>query len=740
MKRRLPARCHFIFLALAPASALHAAGCPVEPYLPPPPAGAQSSLTADNASIDEDDTALARGNVRLERDEQALEAPVLRYERGTGHVRAAEGLRYYRPGLSLKAEYADIRIDERSGVFENTEFALPESGGRGSAARIESLDGERVRLREADYSTCGGEDKAWRLTADRIELNRDSGRGEAFDTVLRIRGLPVFYSPYLNFPIDDRRHSGFLTPTLGHSGENGAELATPYYFNIAPDRDATLTPRLLAERGLQLAGEYRYLNRHSRGEAVAEFLPGDDVTGENRSLFAFRHEGRLGRRLAVAVDYIKVSDDRYFEDLDNTLARNAASHLERSLRFTAVRPGIRFSALARNFQTLEDERGSFDTEPYEQLPRARLSLLSPTHPWHAGLDAEFNDFRHDRAPEGRRYDLRPRLGWGIDRGGWYASTEAFYRYTRYDLDNPPAGTEAVENRDLSGMTADTGLRFGRRLANGWVQTLEPRLFYLYNEYEDQSVLPLFDTGAPDLHFERLFANNRFVGTDRIGDANQATLAVTSRFLDPVSGRTLLRFDLGRAYGFHDLRVRLPRRSALGYGDRHSDVVFNVEAAPARNWHGGATASVDPGGERADRVAVRLGYRGDDATRVDLAYRFYRDFRPDETGTGLETLEQTGISAVLPVSERWKLIGRWNYSLERRQSVETLGGLAYRPSCCWAVRAAWRRYPRNDEGDYDTAIMLQVELTGLGRFGDDIESLLDRGKVSGYSDYSDVRFP
>lgn len=737
MKPRFFARRHFILLALAPASGLHAAGCPVDPYLTLPPSGIQSSLTADSASIAENDTAIASGNVRLERDDQVLEAPTLRYERDSGRVVAAEGLRYSRPGLSLKAEYADILIDARKGVFKNAEFALPESGGRGKAARVESLDGERLRLEDTDYSTCGGDDKAWRLTADRIELDRGSGRGEAFDTVLRVRDWPVFYSPYLNFPIDDRRHSGFLTPTLGHSGENGLELAAPYYFNLAPDRDATVTPRLLAERGLQLSGEYRYLNRHSRGEAVGEFLPDDDVTGEDRNLFSFRHEGRLSSDVAVSVDYTKVSDDHYFEDLDNTLARSAESQLERAVRFTMARPGMRFSLLAQNFQTLEDDRGDFDTEPYERLPQARLSLLSPTHPWHVGADAEFTSFQHDRNLEGRRYDLRPRLGWGVDRGGWYARSEAFYRRTNYDLKR---STEPVVSRGLPGATAETGLRFNRRMNNGWIQTLEPRVFYLYNAFEDQSDLPLFDTGVPDLHFDRLFANNRFVGTDRIGDANQATLAITSRFLDPTSGRTLLKIDLGRAYGFRDQRVQLPQQSVLGYDGRHSDVVINVETAPTRYWHGGATTAVDPGDGRANRIGARVGYRGDDATRVDLGYRFYRDFRPNEDGTDLETLEQADISAALPISERWKLIGRWNYSLDRRQSVETLAGVTYRPSCCWALRTAWRRYLSDDEGNYDTAIMLQIEFTGLGRFGDDIESLLDRGKVSQYSGYNDVRFP
>ena len=731
-------RRHFILLALIPASGAHAAGCPVAPFIAPPAPGEESGLTSDTAET-YDHVAEARGDVRLVYGDQAVAAPRLRYERDTGRVLAESGLRYARPGLSLEAAFADVFIDDRTGVFENADFALTDSGGRGHADRIESLDADAIRLHDADYTTCAGPDPAWRLNADRIDLDRGTGRGEAFGTVLRLHDWPVLYSPYLNFPIDDRRHSGFLTPTLGHSGENGLELATPYYFNLAPDRDATVTPRLLSERGLQVAGEFRYLNRHSRGEVVGEYLPGDDVTGDDRSLFAFRHEGRLTPGLAVRADYTRVSDDEYFEDLDNTLARSSQSQLERTLQLTAARPGVRFSLLAQDFQTLEDDRGGFRAEPYARLPQARLSLLSPTHPWHVGLDAGFASFRRDQALDGLRYDVHPRLGWGIDRGGWYAETEAAYRYTRYDLDTP-AGTDSIRDREIPSLTAESGLRFTRRLGNGWVQTLEPRAFYLYNRYEDQSGLPVFDTGVPDLHFDRLFADNRFVGGDRIGDANQVTLAVTSRFLDPASGRTLLKLDLGRAYGFRDLRVDLPQRSALGYGDRHSDVVANVEASPWPRWHAGATVAYDPDDDRANRSAARIGYREDDGTRLDLGYRLYRDYRPNEAGTSFQTLEQTDISAVVPVGERWKLIGRWNYSLERRQSVETLAGLAYRASCCWAVRTAWRRYVRNDEGDYDNAIMLQIELTGLGRFGDDIESELDRDIVSDYSGFSDVRFP
>ncbi len=725
----------------------HEFACSIKPIIPPAAADAKPTLTltADQATLDENGQASASGSVRLEKDGQALEAPELNYNRKTSRATAEKGLLYYRPGINLSAESADVNINEETGRFGNTQFALTENGGRGHAERVESLGAGMFELHVADYSTCPGEKKAWRLSAERIELDQQEGRGEAFDAVLRVFEWPVFYTPYISFPIDDKRHTGFLLPVIGLSGRNGFELATPYYINIAPGRDATVTPRLLTKRGVQLGGEFRYLNPHSVGRVVGEYLPSDSAFGSDRSLFQFEHVGRFGRHFGIEADYTRVSDDEYFEDLGSDLSSTSQSQLERALELTFAATGVRFSALVRNFQTLEDDRGTqtFRLEPYERLPQAQLSLKSPTAPLYVGLDTQFSNFQRDDSVDGLRYDVRPRLGLGTDRGYWYAHSEASYRYTRYALRDTPTGADDTLDRQIPSFSTESGLRFERLLQNGWLQTLEPRVFYLYNGFDAQDELPVFDTGIPDLRFDRLFSDNRFVGRDRIGDANQVTLGLTSRFIDPDDGRTVVNLNLGRIYGFSPIDVRLPQRSPIGFGERHSDIVANAEYAPLRNLYSSLTLQYDPEDARFNRGSVRAGYRDDAGRRLDVGYRYYRDFRAAsvQSPTGpFETLEQTDILLKLPVSQRLKLFGRWNYSLENSQSVQTLGGLEYRPSCCWAMRGAWQRFVRNQEGEYDTGIFFQIELTGLGRFGDNIEKLLDRDTVDTDSGFNGFLYP
>ena len=714
--------------------------CVIEPVIAPPPEGAESSLTADNAVLDEQGVAHASGNVRLERGTQALQAPTLSDNRKTSRTQAPNGLRYYRPGVNLEARSADVNIDQRSGRFEQARYGLPDSGARGNARRVESFGSGRLQLTDADYSTCPGRDtaKAWRLTAERIELDRASGRGQAYDAVLRLFDWPVLYTPYIDFPIDDRRHTGFLLPTFATSSDRGVELAAPYYINLAPDYDLTLTPRVMTDRGLQVAGQFRYLREHAHGTALAEYLPSDTDYGDDRYLYELRHQGRLGEHFALGVDYTRVSDDAYFDDLSSQLSRSSQSQLPQRARLSFAAPGVRFAARVQEFQTLDDEDNNalFRLDPYEQRPQARLSLASPTAPLRIGLDAEAANFDRDNSVTGTRYHLRPRLSLATDRGGWYAHSQASYRYTRYRLDNVPAGVDERAQREVFGASAEVGLRLQRRLDNGWLQTLEPRAFYLYNGFDDQDDLPLFDTGVPDLHFERLFADNRFVGTDRIGDANQLTLGLTSRLIDPTDGRTVARFDLGRIYGFSPLDVRLPGRSPVGFGERHSDVVAGVEYNPWTTLHSGLVLQYDPDDARVNRAGLRAGYRDDAGRRLDIGYRLYRNYRPlDRRGgrAGLETLRQTDLLFTLPLTDRLAAFGRWNYSLENSRNVETLGGLQYRASCCWAVRGALRRYLRDDfdnnESDYDTAFLLQIELTGLGQFGDDIDTVLEREENS-----------
>lgn len=764
--------------ALAPKPSIAAEmGCAVDtPPIALPEPSADSTLVADQASL-QDEVAEATGNVRLERNGQALEAPFVRYDRKSGRAQARDGLQYYRPGVFLTADSGDVLVNDETGEFKQANYSILTNGGRGQAATVNALGGGRFELTDADYTTCDGETKAWLLSANRIELDRTSGRGEAFDTVMRFYGVPVFYSPYLNFPIDNRRHTGVLPPTIGSTSDSGFELAVPYYFNLAPNYDATLVPRILGKRGLQLGGQLRYLYAHHRGEFDGEYLPSDNEYDDDRALFHFEHIGQLTPHLGVEANYTRVSDDQYFDDLSNDLAGTSTSQLEQAVRLTAVDTGLRFTLLAQDFQTLDDYDDdndnldrAFSNEPYKRMPQARLEMLTPSTPVRAGLDAEFSNFQRDDDIDAYRAEARPRLLWGVDRGGWYANSEASYRVTRYQLRNfdnannfSPADTggDDVITRDIPQFTFGSGLRFARSFNDGWVQTLEPRAQYLYTAYEDQSDIPIFDSGVADLHFDRLFSDNRFVGSDRIGDANQLTLGVSSRFIEPESGRTVAKVDFGRVTGFRDLRVNMPASGEIGYGDRGSDYVAGLELRPTEHITARTTVQYDPDDSRVNRASATASYRTDAGYQLDLGYRRYNDYRPlrvvdriddDNTRTTLvpgayEDLEQTAVGLRAPVTENLDVLGRWNYSLEESQNVETLAGFEYRPSCCWAGRVAWRRYVADNDGSMDTAIMFQFVLNGLGQFGDTVQSFVDddvydddnRGRSSS-SSFDTIRFP
>ncbi|MES1937679.1 LPS-assembly protein LptD [Salinisphaera hydrothermalis] len=735
-------------------------GCPVAP--PPlslPANGDASTLVADQASL-ANDIATAQGHVHLERNGQTLEAPYIRYNRKTSEASAHGGLKYLRDGLYLTADKGNVNVDRRTGEFDGTHYSVLDSGARGKAARVDSLGDNQYRLRDADYSTCPGPTKAWLLSARRIDLNRQTGRGVAHDATLKIYGVPLLYTPYINFPIDNQRHTGFLTPTIGASSKSGFELAAPYYINLAPNYDATLVPRVMAKRGFQLGGQFRYLTQHQKGEFDAQVLPYDTHYGAERDLEHFEHIGQLTPHVGIQANYTRVSDVNYFDDLSNDLAHTSTSQLDRSFELTAVQPGVKFSVLAQDFQTLNNYfnglGGRFDNEPYRRLPQATLNLLTPTAPFQAGLDAQFTNFQRSDSVNAYRTDVRPRLIWGTDHGSWFANSEAAYRITHYDLrDLKYAGNDLYVqpdhnsiNREIPSFRADAGLRFSRTLENGWIQTLEPRMQYLFVGYQNQSDIPIFDSGSATLNYDQLFSSNRYTGIDRIGDANQVTLGVSSRFVSPNTGRTVGKLDFGRVTSFRNLRVDLPNSGVTGYDHHGSDYVAGGMFSPSDLFTTRATLGYDAHRARLDRAVATatIGHR--DSYQLDLGYRYYRDYRPARRITRLpdnshgnrryettlipgqfETLSQVAIGLRAPIGSRLNVIARWNYSLKRNQNIETLAGLEYRPSCCYAARVAWRHYVGNQNGRQDNAIMFQFVLRGLGRFGNSVSSFVQKDVFS-----------
>lgn len=737
---------------VAPPALASAQGCPVNP--PPlalPLPGAKSTLTADQASL-QNDIAQAKGDVRLQRNGQALEAPFVRYNRKSSQAQAHGGVRYRRPGLYVHADNGDFNVNKQTGQFNDAHYSVTSSGGRGKAKKVVALGPGRYTLTDADYSTCAGPHKAWMLSARHLKINRKTGVGVAHHATMRFYGLPVLYTPYISFPIDKRRHTGVLTPTFGSSNRSGFELTVPYYINLAPNYDATLVPRILTARGLQLGGQFRYITAHQVGEFDGEYLPHDQKYGGDRSLVHFRHIGELNQHIGIEANYNRVSDRNYFNDISNNLTVHATSQLDRSARLTMADTGIRFSLLAQSFQLLypSSQSGPLNNDPYQRLPQARLEMLSPTAPFQAGLDAEFTRFRRSHSIGADRVDLRPRLLWGVDHGGWYARSEAAYRYTRYNLHGADTGNGAmtltpandVINRGIPSFKLDSGLRFSRLMDNGWIQTLEPRMQYLYVGYENQSNIPIFDSGSPNLHFDRLFMDNRYTGIDRIGDANQVTLGMTSRVIEPKSGRTLLKLDFGRIVSFRNLKVTLPYSGTSGYQKRGSDYVVGAEFQPSAHLSARATVQYDAHDNRVDRAIATTRYTSRTGYQLDLGYRFYRNFRPSRYIIGgrdnytvhfipseYETLEQTVVSFRAPITARLDVLARWNYSLAHSQNVETLAGLEYRPSCCWAGRVAVRHYVGNYNSGQNTAVLFQFVLNGLGQFGNTIRSFVQNNAFS-----------
>lgn len=693
------------------------------PLAPPENSTPVTTMLADEVSL-QNNIAIAQGHVRLEQNGQALEAPRLRYNRDTATVRATEGAQYYRPGMYVTAQKAQVQVDANTGEFSGANYVLLSSGGRGQAAQVQALGNGQYVLTDASYTTCAGTTKAWLLTASSLELDKQSGRGEAWNSVLHFYGLPVFYLPYMNFPIDDRRHTGFLAPVFGTSSDSGYMLALPYYINLAPNYDATVVPRLLTDRGAQLSAQFRYMTAHHRGELDGSWLPGDDkYDDKTRALFAFEHTGRLLPHLGIEARFAAVSDNDYFDDLSTYFAKTSHSHLQRSLQLTYENTGIHASALVEGFQNLND----YDIGPYERLPQLRLELQSPTAPFFAGVDAEYTAFSDDNRIDAQRFDVRPHVNWAMDTGGWYANAEAALRYTHYSFadeayQDAPWIRDASIERSIPVLSFGGGLRFTRTLDNGWLQTLEPRFFYLYKGYEDQRDIPLFDTAVPDLNFARLFMTQRFTGADRIVDANQLTLGVTSRLIDPASGRTVLRFDFGRIQAFEAPRVTWPGAVETGFDDNGSDFVAGIQFAPTTHLNFGIIAQYDPDDEDLDRAIAHVDYRHDSGLRISLAWRRYEDFRPlpfdainRNTLGATETLEQVQVGLAFPLGDSLDVYGRWAYSLEQDKDVHIGAGLEYRPSCCWATRLSWQRDVQ-DDGSYDTAFMFQLVLRGLGAFG------------------------
>ncbi len=677
-------------------------------------AGSIEAILGDKPRASMSGGVTLRRGLRLAGADSAIYDPEMQAVTLTGDVR------YRDPATEIRGDTAAFSYSTGRIVFRGAEFQLGQSGARGAAGSIDISREGTLSMGGVEYTTCPPGSNDWLLQADDINLDTNTGIGRAKNVLLRFQGIPFLYAPRLSFPLADARKTGFLAPEIGSADRTGNEVRTPFYWNIAPNYDATIIPRLLTTRGLQMGAEFRYLTDNDEGTFLAEYLPDDDLFGDTRNYVEYKHRTLFDTGARGFVDFSDASDGRYFEDLRGTLSAATITHLNRSFVFDYYGDYWSFFGRFQDYQVI-DEAIVPDDEPYRRLPQLLLSVTSPYQPLglEAGFDGEIVNFDRDTGVTGWRTDLQPRLTWGLERAGWFVKPEVILEHTEYDLDNVEPGQATDLSRTLPISSLDLGFNFERRIGDGssWIQTLEPRLLYVHVPYREQSDLPVFDTILPDNNLVQLFRKNRFLGIDRITDTDQLSFGITTRLLNAADGDEIVFATIGQTRYLSDQGVTLPDNAFATTSS--SDYVAEIRFLLLDKFNFDIGHQWGDGDRGTTKSEARLQYRPAENKILNLGYRYRQD-----------SLEQGDISWSWPVTERWNFVGRYNYSLRDNEALEQFYGLEYE-SCCWGLRLVSRRYVSTREGTQDSSVGLQLVLKGMGSVGSNTDRLLERG-ILGYT--------
>jgi LPS-assembly protein len=716
----------FATLAFALAAAAPAAAQTGAQDRPAQKEADRTTIEADIIEGVSDLEVSARGSAEIRRDDMTIFGETLRYNRELGRTEADGGVRLQRGADRFFGPRLYYNTLDDTGVFESPTYLLErDRTARGTAERIEFLGRERYRLINANYTTCRPGQEDWRLEARELELDFEEEEGTARSPRLRFFDTTILASPWAVFPLGDRRRSGLLTPYYAQTSTRGLEFGIPYYWNIAPEHDATFTPVFMAKRGFQLKNQLRYLERPYAGELKFEYLPDDSVFGASREGVSWQHSHNFPRNVVAQIDYNKVSDDRYFVDLASQVKQVSVGNLPQDGNVTHSgsfgRAPYTVQARLQRFQTLQDPLAPI-VPPYARLPQLNFSTVYNDlgKSVNTGLPVEYVRFSHPTLVEGARTQLNPVVSTTVLTPGWFLTPKAGLRHVSYALNRAEAGQPQAPQLTVPWMSVDSGLAFERDLrlfGEGSLQTLEPRLFYVYVPYRNQDSIPIFDTALADFNYAQLFTENRFVGGDRFGDANQATLAVTSRFLQP-SGQEAVRATIGQRYYFADERVGLTPTSPLRT-TTDSDILASIGMRLGRRWSFDTATQYNRHQQRGERYSAAARYSPEIAKVLNASYRFQRD-----------VLKQIDVSGQWPLTPGWYGVGRYNYSIQDKRLLEGLAGFEYNAGC-WVFRAVVQRIQAASQVA-STAFIFQLEFNGIGTIGTDEAVELLKRNVPGYS--------
>ena len=673
------------------------------------------------AQLNPEPSASMTGGVVLRQGDKLAGADSARYDPVEKALFMEGSVRYEELGTLIASDSAEFAYATGRIRFEGAEFFLGGNNSRGQAAAFEINQNGRIELDEVSYTTCPPGSNDWLLEASDIDLDTGTGVGTARGVKLRFQGVPILWVPKLSFPISDARKTGVLTPEIGSSSRSGTEIRIPYYWNIAPNYDATFTPNLMSDRGLQLLTEFRYLTESIEGELNVDYLANDDQTNEARTLLSMQQKMLFARGWRNLINIVDVSDNQYFEDLGGSLSTASITQLDRHVSFDYHTDTWSFFGQVQDFQTLDDAIAPID-KPYRRLPQLFASGSWPDRALglHYGLEGELVNFDRAIGVTGWRLNVVPEVDLPITGAGWFIKPAVALDYTSYELSNTGLDQPSSPSRTLPISSIDTGMILERAMKSGKgnrIQTLEPRLLFVHVPFEDQDDLPVFDTLVPDLNLVQLFRKNRFLGVDRISDTDQASLGITSRILDLDSGEELLSVTIGQVRYLSSSGVTLPGESAPT--DSTSDYVTELRFLLYDHLNFDLGHQWNSKNSSATQSEARLQYRPSGNKIVNLAYRFRRD-----------ALETGDVSMSWPVGKSWNLVGRYNYSFRDKEVLEQFYGLEYE-SCCWGIRFIAREYISTRDGTQDTSFGLQLVLKGMSSVGTSADKMLERG-ILGYS--------
>ncbi|WP_337879801.1 LPS assembly protein LptD [Rheinheimera sp.] len=694
-------------------------------------------VLSDRIQMLQNQTAVLEGHIEISHRNTLMTASEARIDQQKQTLSATGGIEYYSPGLKVSSSDFQASLKQNSVDLGQANYRLTEQSGRGFAERLQARD-KHIELSHASFTTCPEQDQSWALHAQSILINNEAGWGEAWHSVMKIGDVPVFYLPYMTFPVSEKRKSGLLFPKIGSSQKLGLDLEAPYYLNLADNYDATLTPRYMSKRGAQLKSEFRYLTSEHQGMVQLEMMPEDNEKPAGfggRYLSHLSHSGDLSERWRASIDFTDVSDDAYLTELGSDYSNQSDTQLYRQASLNYFGDTIDSQLRLQGFETLGNYASS-----YAALPQLDVQSAAPM-PLGAGLQflwsGQYVHFKNDDAiiHSADRLHLEPTLRWPLLTPAMELVAETSLLHTQYQQDSNQdlVAVDEDPSRTLPKVRLNAKFNLERELEwdnKAALQTLEPQIQYLYMPYRDQSAIGRYDSTRLQDDYYGLFRENRYSGLDRIADTNQLTLGVTTRFYDQ-QDTELFRFSLGQIVYLEDAQSIDPVAGEMVQADSvlASELLWHWR----KGWYLNTAVQYDASTERLVKSSASIDYIADDNTVLQLNHRYSRAVSDYE-------VEQAGLLGTTPINDQWKLVASYYRDLNQAQMMEASFGLQYE-DCCWAVRLVARRQINtnleqavNDPQlapSFDNGIAIQFVLKGFGQSaGFSVADMLSDG-IFGY---------